>query len=218
MIISLGLVSSNHILDLSHHHVSFPAQRKQVCFSQRVCHSNQRYGHAVKDSCAFDLGTDNDSGAATGIGAATVKILFQAGAKVVLGDINDSDAKELCNEYGGLTFVHCDVTQYSDIYNLFKVAYDKFGKVDHAISCAGIFETGNWFDPDLTIDSVKTDSGNLKTLDVNVVGSLHFSRVAAVFLRTGSQKGQDKSLTILSSVNAFRESPGLYIYQVNRCP
>ncbi len=49
-----------------------------------------------------------------------------------------------------------------------------------------------------------------------VIGTLHFARIAAVFLREGHQKGQDKSFTILSSVNAFRESPGLYIYQTGK--
>ena len=33
-------------------------------------------------------------------------------------------------------------------------------------------ETGNWFDPSLTVDSVKDDPGNLKTLDVNVRSDL----------------------------------------------
>ena len=108
----------------------------------------------------------------------------------------------------------CDVTKYDDIYNLFKTAYDKYGRVDHAVSSAGIFEAGNWFDPELTISSVQKDTGVLKTLDVNVIGTLQFARIAAVFLREGRQKNQDKSLVILSSVNAFRESPGLFIYQV----
>lgn len=54
----------------------------------------------------------------------------------------------------------------------------------------------------------------MKTLDVNVIGTLYFSRIAAVFLREGRRQGEDRSLVLLSSVNAFRESPGLYIYQV----
>ncbi|KAK5163802.1 uncharacterized protein LTR77_010476 [Saxophila tyrrhenica] len=49
-----------------------------------------------------------------------------------------------------------------------------------------------------------------------VIGTLHFARIAAVFLREGRQQGDDRSLTILSSVNAFRESPGLYIYQTGK--
>lgn len=131
-----------------------------------------------------------------------------------LGDVNKEAAEQLCKDYSGLTFVQCDVTKYEDIYNLFKTAYDKHNKVDHAISCAGIFEVGNWYDPELTIESVKNDSGNLKTLDINVIGTLHFARIADVFLKEGRQKGEDRSLVILSSVNAFRESPGLFIYQV----
>jgi hypothetical protein len=51
-------------------------------------------------------------------------------------------------------------------------------------------------------------------MDINVIGTLHFSRIAAVFLREGKKQGENKSLTLLSSVNAFRESPGLYLYQV----
>ena len=154
------------------------------------------------------------AGGATGIGAATVKILSKNGAQVVMGDINAEAAQKLCEELEGVSFVPCDVTKYGDIWNLFKVAFDKYKRIDSAISCAGILEQGNWFDPNLTIDSVKDDSGNPKTLDVNVIGSLHFARIAAVFLRDGRQEGQDKSLILLSSVNAFRESPGLYLYQV----
>ena len=80
----------------------------------------------------------------------------------------------------------------------------------------GHTEAGNWFDPKLTVDSVKEDSGNLKTLDINLLGTLRFARIAAVFLRENRQKGQDRSLVLLSSVNAFRESPGLYIYQTGK--
>ncbi len=143
-----------------------------------------------------------------------MKILSKHGAQVVLGDVNTDAAEALCKEYTGLHFVHCDVSKYNDIYNLLKTAHDRHGRVDHAVSCAGIFESGNWFDPNLTIDSVKVDQGDFTTLDVNVIGTLYFSRVAATFLRQDRAEGEDKSLTLLSSVNAFRESPGLFIYQV----
>lgn len=107
------------------------------------------------------------------------------------------------------------MTNYDDIHQLFKSAHDKHGRVDHAISCAGIFEKGNWYDPKLTIDNIKDSKGDLSTLEVNVLGTLHFSRIAAVFLRDGIRRDEDRSLTLLSSVNAFRESPGLFIYQVS---
>lgn len=108
------------------------------------------------------------------------------------------------------------MTDYSEIYNLFKQARDIHGRIDHAISCAGIFEQGNWFDPNLTIETVKDDPGNTKVLDVNVMGTLHFACIATAFLRERQKESQDKSLTLLSSVNAFRESPGLYLYQTSK--
>ena len=142
--------------------------------------------------------------------------MIKNGARVVLGDINTEAAEELSKEYPGVSFVKCDVTKYDDIYNLFKTAYEKYGRIDHAVSSAGIYEVGNWYDPNLTIESVKGDSGDLKTLNVNVIGTLHFARIAAVFLREGKKDGQDRSIALLSSVNAWRESPGLFIYQVCR--
>lgn len=135
-----------------------------------------------------------------------------------VGDINLEAAEKLSREHDGITSIRCDVTKYEDIYALFKAAFDQHGRVDHAVSCAGIFERGNWFDPGLTIESVKSDQGDLTTLDVNVIGTLHFARIAVPFLREGRKQRQDKTLTILSSVNAFRESPGLFIYQVRNPP
>lgn len=155
----------------------------------------------------------NLTGASTGIGAAAVRQLVQHGASVVFGDINVAAAQE---SGSSATFVECDVTKYSDIYKLFKQAHDKYGHIDHAISCAGIFEQGNWFDPNLTIESIKDDPGNTKVLDVNVIGTLHFARIAAVFMREGRLEHSNRSLTLMSSVNAFRDSPGLYLYQTSK--
>ncbi|KAK5678125.1 hypothetical protein LTS10_009294 [Elasticomyces elasticus] len=84
------------------------------------------------------------SGAATGIGAATAQLLVNYGAYVVFGDTNDKAASDAVKANSRFTFEHCDVSVYADIYSLFKKAYEKHGRVDHAVSCAGIFEQGNW--------------------------------------------------------------------------
>jgi len=77
-------------------------------------------------------------------------------------------------------------------------------------------EQGSYFDADLTIDSVGEDEGNRAALDVNLLGSCHFARIALPFLRHGRRGGDDcdRSLTFLSSVVAFRDSPGMPMYQV----
>jgi NAD(P)-dependent dehydrogenase (short-subunit alcohol dehydrogenase family) len=70
-----------------------------------------------------------------------VKILSQSSAKVIIGDVNVEAAEALCKECPGTTFVRTDVTKYDEIYNLFKKAYDDYGRVDSAVCCAGIFGT-----------------------------------------------------------------------------
>jgi NADP-dependent 3-hydroxy acid dehydrogenase YdfG len=92
----------------------------------------------------LSLSIDVKAGGSTGIGAATARLLHQHGAQVVFGDVNKTAAEELVQAHQGVEFRHCDVTKYDDIYDLFRYTHDKYKRVDHAMSCAGIFEQGNW--------------------------------------------------------------------------
>lgn len=163
------------------------------------------------------------SRAATGIGAATATLLVKSGANVFFGDVATEAAEALVSSLskqssqGSIHFQHCDVTKYDDLYKLFRAAHDKFGQIHHAVSSAGIFEQGAWFDPSLTIETVGQGPATTAVLDINVLGSANFSRIGVVFLREGISLGENRSLTLVSSVNAFRESPGLYMYQVSGC-
>jgi NAD(P)-dependent dehydrogenase (short-subunit alcohol dehydrogenase family) len=87
----------------------------------------------------------------------------------------------------------------------------------HALACAGIIEQGKWFDPELTIETVEKEESKL-TLDVNLVGTCMFARIAVVYLKHEKKQGGDKSLTLISSAAGFRESPGLWMYQVRAAP
>lgn len=51
-----------------------------------------------------------------------------------------------------------------------------------------------------------------KCLDVNLLGTLYFSRIAAVYLKQGASPKEDKSLLLLSSTAGFKETPGLFVY------
>ncbi|MCJ1400544.1 hypothetical protein MMC11_003750 [Xylographa trunciseda] len=154
------------------------------------------------------------TGGANGIGAATVRLLFEAGASVVFGDMDTKNGELLVENIKSqeVLFMKTDVSKYEDNLALFKTAHEKFGKVDHAMSIAGIVEQGNWFDPSLTVESVEKVPTKA-VLDVNLLGVLYFARIASVYLRQNRKEGEDKSLTLLSSVAGFKESPGLFVYQ-----
>ena len=53
------------------------------------------------------------TGGASGLGAGTARMLAQAGARVVLADVQDEAGQALAAELGQ-RYVHCDVTQEAD--------------------------------------------------------------------------------------------------------
>lgn len=77
------------------------------------------------------------TGGCSGIGLATVRRFAQEGAKVVVGDLDDSAGEALAEEIGG-AYVHCDVADKDDVDRLFATAKERFGRLDIAFNNAGI--------------------------------------------------------------------------------
>ncbi|KAH9206364.1 hypothetical protein DL95DRAFT_375393 [Leptodontidium sp. 2 PMI_412] len=181
------------------------------------------------------------TGSAHGIGLATVSLLYTHGAKVIHGDWDgkagglidsslssssttpsststsnpqNAQAQVLVQVPGGeTTFVQTDVTDYASVLNLFDTAWKKYGRVDVAISNAGVQEVGGWFEKGLDLEGVRKPP--TKTIDVNLLGTLYFSRIAAVYL-SQSPSPKDKSLLLLSSTAGFKETPGLFTYSASK--
>lgn len=74
------------------------------------------------------------TGAASGIGLATVKRFAKAGAKVVIADITESS--DLAREIGGL-FIKTDVTQEDQVKALMDTTAETYGRIDIVINNAG---------------------------------------------------------------------------------
>lgn len=175
--------------------------------------------HASLDYARFNGSVVVLTGGASGIGAATVRLLHQHGAKVVFGDIDRAKAESIISSLpsASLDFVRTDATSYSDNYNLFRFALSKYGHVDHAIANAGLLEQPGWFDPRLGLEGVEKMPPT-KTFEVNFTGVLYFANIACTFLAHGNNEAsrRDKSLTLLSSVAGFKETPGLFVYQASK--
>lgn len=77
------------------------------------------------------------TGAGSGIGKATAQRLAAEGAKVVVVDTNPESGKAIADEVGGI-FVQADVTNQVDVANMYKVAFDTYGRIDIAFNNAGI--------------------------------------------------------------------------------
>lgn len=147
-----------------------------------------------------------------------MRMLHSVGAFIVFGDLAVDAANDLLESLGNtkdVTFIQTNVTEYAANLRLFRTAHSTYGRVDHAIACAGILEQGRWFDENLTIDTIGEEPPTI-VLDVNLKAVLFFTRIAVVFLTHGKTQADDRSLTLLSSAAGFRPSPGLPVYQVNR--
>ena len=78
------------------------------------------------------------TGAASGIGLATLELFIEEGAKVVAADVQDVAGQALEQRFGGaLRFAHCDVTQLPQLKAAIDSAAAHFGGLDILFSNAG---------------------------------------------------------------------------------
>ena len=78
------------------------------------------------------------SGAARGIGAATARLMVEAGAKVTIGDVLDERGRETAAAIGGI-YVHLDVSREEDWEAAIAATTAQFGGLDILVNNAGIF-------------------------------------------------------------------------------
>lgn len=101
------------------------------------------------------------TGAASGMGAAHVKMFVENGAKVVISDIQEDKGNELAAELGdSAVFVKHDVTSEDDWDTVVKKAVDTFGTVDILVNNAGIDNDA------VDLEDVKTDAYR-KLIEIN---------------------------------------------------
>ncbi|KAK9769883.1 putative NAD(P)-binding protein [Seiridium cardinale] len=155
------------------------------------------------------------SGGTTGIGAAVISQLAGIGAKVVFGDINEPKS-DLPDQ---VTFVKTDVSQYESVLNLFRTAWSIHGRIDHAISNAGVPDTYPLF-ANNNDDAAIEEAPPSLVLDVNLKGSIFLMRVAVHFLRKSlaahGEAQRDASVLLVSSVTGFGNFSGLYQYSATK--
>jgi NAD(P)-dependent dehydrogenase (short-subunit alcohol dehydrogenase family) len=80
------------------------------------------------------------SGAARGIGAETARLMVEAGARIVIGDVLDERGRETARELGdAAVYVRLDVTSEADWNAAVAAALSRFGKLDILVNNAGLF-------------------------------------------------------------------------------
>ena len=104
------------------------------------------------------------TGGASGIGEAAARLFSKQGAHVVIADIQDDVGLSLSKELESASYIHCDVTNESDVENAVNTVISKHGKLDTMFNNAGI--TG----PNKTSILENTKSEFEAVMNVNLVG------------------------------------------------
>lgn len=148
------------------------------------------------------------TGAARGIGRACAERLLADGAKVVIGDVDETALAETAAALGqadSLRHAACDVTRRADIERLVGVAVESFGQLDIMLNNAGIARSQDFLDI--------TDRDFDEVIAINLKGAFIGTQVAA---KRMIEQGAGGVIINMSSVNARLAIPGLATYAMSK--
>ena len=145
------------------------------------------------------------TGAGSGMGRATAFVFAEAGAKVVVSDVNEKQIDEVAKEIGS-SEVTClkqvlDVTNQNNINEAVTNVIKEFGQLDILINNAGISIP-------TTIDDENYEESWDKTFDVLLKGQVNLIRAALPFIR----KSDCGRIVNISSTEGMGATPRISPY------
>jgi NAD(P)-dependent dehydrogenase (short-subunit alcohol dehydrogenase family) len=158
------------------------------------------------------------TGGASGLGEACVRLLTQAGAKVVIADLNSDAGIALSTEHShtGLStlFVKTDVTDEDSMRAAVRDAVETFGGLHVLINCAGIGVAQRVLGKNGPHD-LRTFS---KVIQVNLIGTFNAIRLAAAEMSENvpNEEGERGVIINTASVAAFDGQIGQAAYSASK--
>jgi len=150
------------------------------------------------------------TGGASGLGAATARMLAQAGGRIVLADVQQDGGRALAAELDGV-FVHCDVTSEADGQAVVAAA-TALGPLRGLVNCAGIAPAAKTVGRDgpHALDLFQ------RVVAINLVGTFNMARLAAAAMSTSAalDNGERGVIVNTASVAAYDGQMGQAAYAV----
>ncbi|MEV4451168.1 SDR family oxidoreductase [Streptomyces mirabilis] len=148
------------------------------------------------------------TGAASGMGAATARLLAAGGARVALlarrTDRLDALAAELTAAGGQALAVKADVTDQTSVDAAAKAVHDAYGRVDLVVNNAGVMLPN-------PLDDGRIDEWT-RMIDTNLTGALRVIRAFTPDLTAAAADGHTADLVNISSIASHVVFPDYAVY------
>jgi len=153
------------------------------------------------------------TGGASGLGAATARMLAQAGAKVAILDVNQKAAAETAIDINGIA-IACDVTDSAATEAAFAAAAADHGPARILISCAGVGPAKRI----VGRDGPMPLADFARVVEINLIGTFNAMRLAAAAMQPLEPlaDGERGIIVCTASVAAYEGQVGQSAYAASK--
>jgi len=155
------------------------------------------------------------TGGASGLGAATARMLAEGGGRVVVADLKEDEGRALVAALGGSArFVRTDVCDEASARAAVAAAVEGFGGLQGLVNCAGIVHG----EKVVGKEGPHSLAGFVRAININLVGTFNLIRLAADAMARGAPNagGERGVIVNTASVAAFDGQIGQAAYSASK--
>ena len=155
------------------------------------------------------------SGGGSGLGAATVRRLSSAGARVGIVDLNAAAGEMLAAELGAeASFVQADVSDEASVKNAIQSLLARFGALHGLVHCAGVVHGEKL----LGKEGPHSLAAFERVIRINLIGTFNMLRLAAEAMQVNppNAEGERGVMVTTASIAAFDGQIGQAAYSASK--
>jgi NAD(P)-dependent dehydrogenase (short-subunit alcohol dehydrogenase family) len=155
------------------------------------------------------------TGGASGLGAASARLLAQAGANVIIADVNREAGSTLAQELTDRAFfVQTDVTSETSVQQAIRSTLERFNRLDGVLNCAGI----GIAEKVLRKNGPASLESFTRVISINLIGTFNVIRLASEVISKNepSESGERGVIINTASVAAFDGQIGQAAYSASK--
>ncbi|WP_397538038.1 SDR family NAD(P)-dependent oxidoreductase [Rummeliibacillus pycnus] len=156
------------------------------------------------------------TGGASGLGLATVTRLVEKGAKVVIFDVNEENAREAVEQFGeNVQYALVNVADDESVQNGINQVIEAFGAIHVCVNCAGVGTSGKT----IGRKGVLPLEDFNKVIGINLIGTFNVLRLAANEMKNNvplTDSGERGVIVNTASVAAFDGQMGQAAYGASK--